>query len=372
MSSNTQEAFFALLRGGLWEKDVQLSQYGKVDYDEVMRLAEEQSVIGLVTAGIDHVTDVKIPQEIALQFIGQSLQIEQQNKAMNEFVARLIERLRNNDVYALLVKGQGLAQCYEKPLWRASGDVDLLLSDDNYAKAKRVLMPLASSVEGEYVRAKHLGMTISDFVVELHGSLHCPLSHRVVRGLKEIQNDAFYSGNVRSWQNGKTQIFLLSVENDIVYVFTHFLNHFYKGGIGLRQICDWCRLLWTFRDSLDLQVIEKRIKKMGLLSEWRAFGAFVVEYLGMPVEALPLYSADSKWKRKAERIKQFILMSGNFGHNRDMSYFSKYPFFIRKCMSMWMRVTDLYNHARIFPMDSLRFFPRIMFNGLRSAVRGEG
>ena len=43
------EAFFALLQAGLWEKDVELRKYGTTDFDEIMRLAEEQSVVGLVT-----------------------------------------------------------------------------------------------------------------------------------------------------------------------------------------------------------------------------------------------------------------------------------------------------------------------------------
>ena len=69
---------------------------------------------------------------------------------MNEYLAQLIEKLRRNEVYTLLVKGQGIAQCYERPLWRACGDIDLLLSTDNYEKAKAVLLPLASQVEPEY------------------------------------------------------------------------------------------------------------------------------------------------------------------------------------------------------------------------------
>lgn len=345
--------------------------YGEVDYEEVMHLAEQQSVVGLVTAGLEHVKDVKVPQEALLQFIGQSLQLEQQSADMNKFVAMLVEKMRNAGIYTLLVKGQGVAQCYERPLWRACGDVDLFLSDDNYNKAKNLLLPLASEVDKEYVEEKHLGFTINGWVVELHGSLRVGLPKSVNRVLDDIRQDTFYGGNVRSWNNNGTQVFLLAKENDIIYVFVHFLNHFYKGGIGLRQICDWCRLLWTFRDSLNYSLIESRIRKAGLMSEWKAFGAFVVEYLGMPEETLPLYSADAKWKRKAVKIKEFILMSGNFGHNRDMSYYSKYPFVIRKCCSMWMRVSDLYNHARIFPLDSLRFFPRIMWNGMRSAIRGE-
>ena len=50
--SEKQEAFLELLRAGLWEKEARLSQFGRVDYEEVMRLAEEQSVAGLVTAGL--------------------------------------------------------------------------------------------------------------------------------------------------------------------------------------------------------------------------------------------------------------------------------------------------------------------------------
>ena len=48
--NDIQQVFLALVRGGLWEKEVRLSQFGDVDYEEVMSLAEEQSVVGLVTA----------------------------------------------------------------------------------------------------------------------------------------------------------------------------------------------------------------------------------------------------------------------------------------------------------------------------------
>lgn len=48
----------------------------------------------------------------------------QRNKTMNALVAELIKKLRNKDVYTLLVKGQVVAQCYERPLWRCAGDID--------------------------------------------------------------------------------------------------------------------------------------------------------------------------------------------------------------------------------------------------------
>ena len=33
--NDIQQAFFALVRGGLWEKEVRLSQFGEVDYEEI-------------------------------------------------------------------------------------------------------------------------------------------------------------------------------------------------------------------------------------------------------------------------------------------------------------------------------------------------
>ncbi|MBR6088034.1 MAG: nucleotidyltransferase family protein [Prevotella sp.] len=362
-----------------------------MDWNEVYQLAQEQSVQGIVLQGIErfknHNVDLRsattgdacqsknlnfdIPQILLLQWIGEVQVIEQQNKEMNAFVADLIEKLRQNDIYALLVKGQGVAQCYEKPLWRCSGDVDLFLDDVNYEKAKRLLMPLASEVETESVGSKHLGMTINDWIVELHGSLRVGLPNKINRVLDDIKTETFNRGNVRSWMNGQTEVFLLGKENDIVYVFVHFFNHFYKEGVGLRQLCDWCRLMWTYRDEIDVKKIEDCIQEMGLVSEWKAFYNLASRYLGMPDIGVGIMARDSRYDKKADRIMEFVLKSGNMGHNRDMSHFSKYPYLIRKCVSMCRRIGDLINHARIFPLDSLRFFPRIMFNGVMSAMRGE-
>lgn len=369
--TNNIFAFFALLRGGLWNQDVWLSDCGIVDYVEVQQLAEEQSVLGLVTAGMEHVKDKKVPQEVLLQFIGETLQLEQCNKEMNDFIGKLIGEMRKNDIYALLLKGQGIAQCYERPLWRAPGDVDLLLSDSNYEKANSFFQNIGVLTEPEERFSRHVAYSVEQWLVELHGSLRCGLSFRMDRGLDEIRNAAFYGGEVRSWMNGKTCMFLMDESNDTVYVFAHLLKHFYKSGLGLRQICDWCRLLWTYKDSLNRGLLESRIRKMGLMSEWNAFAAFAVEYLGMPADAMPLYDKSVKWKRKARKICSFILRDGNMGGNYETSYYSKSPYLVRKYISFTRRIGNLFRNASVFPFDSALFFLTITFNGVRSVIRGE-
>lgn len=359
--SQKQQAFFELLRAGLWEKCTRLSQFNEIEYAAILKLAEEQSVVGLVTAGLEKVEDVKVPKEVVLQFVGSTLQIEQHNKNMNDYVAKLINQLRKEDIYTILVKGQGIAQCYKKPLWRVSGDVDLLLSEDNYEKAKKVLTPLALSVESEYKTLKHLGMTMPEgFAVELHGTLHSRLSRRIDKVIDEVQNDVFFSGSVRSWLNGNTQVFLPAPNCDVIFLFTHILHHFFIEGVGLRQICDWCRLLWTYRETLDKKLLEQRLKEAGLISEWKAFAVLAVDWLGLPAEAMPAYSAEKKWSEKAEKIMVFVLESGNFGHNRRAAE--------GKIDSAWLKTKDFARHALVFPLDSVRFFIHFFGNGIGLGV----
>lgn len=389
-----QQEFFELLRAGLWEKEARLFQYEDIDLPVIKRMAEEQSVQGLVLQGIECLkknnvnlndnanegltnspqVSINIPQALLLQWIGEVQLIEQRNREMNVFVADLFEKLRNQGINALLVKGQGIAQCYERPLWRTSGDVDLLLSESNYERAKGLLRPLASAVETEYTHFKHQGMTIDGWSVELHGTLHSRLSKRVDRMVDEVQKDVFYGRNVRSWVNGGTQVSLPSPDSDVIFVFSHILHHFFFEGIGLRQICDWCRLLWTYKDSLNHELLESRIRKMGLMSEWKAFAAFAVKWLGMPVEAMPLFddkdSHNVKLDKKADKICRFVLEVGNFGHNQRRDY-SGMSYLIRKNVSVWGRLSDMLRHFQLFPKDSIVFFGGVLRSGLHAAVRGE-
>lgn len=370
VSKKTEEVFYFLLRAGLWEKDVTLSSFGMINFADVFTLAEEQSVVGIVAAGLEHVTDLKAPQEIALTFVGSAIQLEQRNTAMNQFIEELINDMRKADIYTLLVKGQGIAQCYERPLWRASGDVDLYLTDTNFSKAKAFFRPLVESFDPDVEYAQHINMHYGEWVVEIHANQYCTLSSKINKVLDEIHQDLFYNGNVRSWKNGNTQVFLPSPNDDVLLIFTHFLNHFYKGGLGVRQICDWCRLLWTYRNELDNQLLERRLKKMGLMSIWKAFAAYAVNLLGMPAESMPFYSSMAKWKRKADKIDSFIMEVGNFGHNRDTSYYMKYSRPRRKMISMWRRLCDLFRHSLIFPMETLLFIPGTLFYGIKAFIKG--
>lgn len=333
------DVFVSLLQAGLWEKGVQLAPYGNIDFAGVQNLAEEQGVLGLVAAGIEHIVDAKPQKKDVLQFIGRTVQMEQRNQEMNHFIGALLEKMRDAGIFTLLVKGQGVAQCYERPLWRPSGDVDFLLDAENYRKAKVYLLSLSSGNKNEELYSRHLGINIDPWYVEIHGTLRSGLSARVDKMIDAVQTEVFREGKVRTWKNDVTDVYLPAPDHDVFLVFTHFIKHLYKEGMNLRQVCDWCRLLWTYRSELDVALQERWLRKAGLMGEWQVFAALAVEYLGMPADAMPLFNETGTIKRKAEKLMAFIIAGG--GKHK---------------------VRDTFALAKIFPGNTIKFLPSIFLN----------
>ena len=361
-----------MLRAGLWEEsEKQISLGEAVDWPTVYRLAREQAVLGLVLAGINRLpAEQQPPLKMLMRSIGEIQALEKMNLQLNAFVEGWVEKFHDSGIRVYLIKGQGIAQCYERPLWRSCGDADFFLSQADYVKAKSLIIPTAEFVKQENTYSRHQAIRMGRWTVELHGSLRGGLSTRIDKNLDEIGEEILSGKNPRYWMAGNTQVSLPDVNDDAVYVFTHILKHFYKGGIGLRQICDWCRLIWTYRAEIDRGKLEKRLERMGLITEWKSFAALVVNVLGMPAEAMPLYDASERFSRKANRIGAFVLAVGNFGSNRE-GRSADDPFVKRKAVSFGRRCADLIRHARIFPLDSFRFLPRIMINGFEAAAKGK-
>ena len=146
---------------------------------------------------------------------------------------------------------------------------------------------------------------------------------------------------MRSWDNNGTLVFLPAPTEDVFFVFTHFIKHFYKERMSLRQLCDWCRLLWTYRAEISVDWLGQYLCRAGLMKEWQAFGALAVEYLGMPTEAMPFINLndDVDLNKKAHKLMEFIL-GGYFGN----------------------KVKDTLRIAKIFPWKALRYSPSIFLN----------
>ena len=105
-----------------------------------------------------------------------------------------------------------------------------------------------------------------------------------------------------------------------------------------------------------------------MMPKWKSFAALAVDYLGMPVEVMPLYSDEKRWKKKAGRIMSLIMESGNFGHGRDQSYKEKHSAFVSNIISFGVYTKYSLLQFSIFPWDAVKGWKTTISKGVRAAI----
>ena len=370
VSQGTDGQFFALLRSGLWNEVPERVPFAAgTDWEALYRLAFEQTVVPLVTDGINRLPREFLPAdpERLDPFLGDLMMTAQRNRLLDSFIPGLFSALEGIPV--VLIKGQALAQDYPEPERRQHGDIDLLLLPSSYEAAKAVLLPKATKVLEEEREIWHQGMRFRSIEVEVHGSISTLMSRKLDRKLAALLEDQFDGRSFPQVTIGGKGIPVPDADFNAVYVFVHFLHHYWSGGVGLRQFVDWMTFISVHKRDIHPVILEKRLEDLGLLRIWKVFTGFAQEYLGCPAEKLPLAAEPDAGKDA--RIWRYIRHCGNFGKNVDRTR-KEEPYLVRKVHSFWrLVVADRLRHFPVFPKESIRFFLGAFGYGLQRLAKGE-
>lgn len=370
IAETTDRQFFALLRSGLWNEVPERAPFdGGVDWEALYRLAFEQTVGPLVTDGVNRLPKEYLPAEPERldPFLGDMMATAQRNRVLDSFIPKVFHALRGIPV--VLVKGQSLAQDYPDPERRQPGDIDLLLPPSSYAAAKEILLPKATHVSKEDVQTLHQGMHFYSVEVELHGSISTLMSRKLDRQLAELLKEQFAGRSLPTVTIGGAEIPVPEANFNAVYIFVHFLQHYWSGGVGLRQFVDWTTFVSVHKRDIHPVILEQRLEELGLLNLWKVFTGFAQEYLGCPAEKLPLAARPKP--RKNARIWRYVRRCGNFGKNQDRTR-KEESYLVRKIHSLWrLVIADRLRHFPVFPKESIRFFFGAFGYGLQRLAKGE-
>lgn len=315
MSNASLTAFFYLLRGGLWEKRTDLPgcfPLSDGQWEEVYRLARQQTVRGLVFRGICMLPESVLPAEAVLaRWTACADAIERRSNQMNRALTDLCRWFAEGGLHPVVLKGQGMARLYVHPLLRECGDIDLYFPQPTERRqAEQMLQQAGIRMEVQADGSTHYAW--QGVPVEHHSSAYDLQGGAVCRFLQQMeQHHGFHEISLLPGQ-GHSAICIPAPGLNFVLLNAHILKHTLGRGIGLRQLCDLARCLARLSFTADRKELSKVCSLAGI-SRWTyLLQSFMVEYLGLPERQLPVDHKLVDTRPLLERI----LRGGNFGQHR--------------------------------------------------------
>ena len=361
------QLFFHILKSSLWGDNAILDASGlsRNDVMGALRIAKAQTVLGIVANEVlktDSLSALLTDEDKAglKRFVMSNLATGQM---LNNALVNSVLELRKHGIDPVLLKGQGIAKYYPMPELRQCGDIDIYVGQEQFAKSCEVIgaMSTPEDHQGDIPSLKHFHTRIGKAFIEIHRYTDVYWPKRLDRVYQRISDEGMSEGLV-SLDFAGVQVMSPAVDFNVFFIFNHFWHHFIADGVGLRQICDWVRLLHVNKGRIDLDKLSSVLREMGLMKEWQVFGCIAVDTLGLPVEEMPFY--DAKYRMKAEKVLALIMREGNFGQENLKGYNRPKGYVAGKWYSFKHRFGRNLRVLRLFPFEALQHISKVFVCGI--------
>lgn len=368
------DLFFSLLRSGLYGTPIPEAELpDHIDWKPILTLAKKQAVLGIIIDSVQLLPDSLRPSaSITAKLNKYALSFIQSNIILDNAAARLASFLSQHGIDGVLLKGQGVARYYRMPQMRQSGDIDYYVGDKAFKKASALCREMLCDDKNECNQAGyHLCFNMGGVPVELHrlaSKIFSPVRNRRFQQWTVEQLE--HSPDRRTLSIGTVGITLPSCDFDALFIFYHAWLHYLKGGIGLRQLCDWAMIFHSHGADIDTERLKENIARFGLTKGWKLFACIAVNYLGVPAQKMPLY--DPAYHKKSEKILHEILVGGNFGfYSEAFKRYTSTRSGIRNRLGKIRYISGyMFSLFPLIPVEATMLFFNRLFNGTLTFIKG--
>lgn len=357
--NRSQTQFLELLKAGLWGNTVNPDNFKpeSTNWKAIARMAYEQVVMVVVSDAIETLPkECYPPEDIILRFAMSRTKTLQMHKLLNATIRQIIEAFEEQGVCSVLLKGQGLAQCYLNPMSRACGDIDLYTGFGGYKKAVEIIDSLN---QGKQIReatecVHHMHTCLNDVDVEIHRQASFIHGRRMDSNFQNWTKDSldqfFGTGQFETWDNDGTAVALPTPTFNAFYILHHSIRHMTTEAMVLRQVCDWMMLLHKYHSQLDVELLKRKLKEMHMMTVWEEFSRLAVNFLGFPKEELPIPMTSLEPTPVTYKLLKHILIPGNFATltSKERSL-SNMPYLKRKWRGFTYQANRLLQLFKLFP-----------------------
>ena len=328
-----------------------------VNWKKFYSFCETQAILGIGLQCIDKLKsqlggDLKIPQDILLQWIGLVEQIKAQNQLLNERTKGIIEYFKSHGKRSCILKGQGNAQMYPEPKLRTPGDIDVWLEG-----TKREIVKFVHNRYPDInVQYHHMAYPVFDDVeVEIH---YYPSfcynkwnNYKLQKYFIENSNEQF---------KNKTNIgyCVPTVSFNLIFQLSHMMRHFFTQGIGLRHAIDYYYLLMQEMTMQQKEETVATMKGCGMYKFFRALMWIEVTILGLNSNV----DIVEPHERAGRMVLTEMLKGGNFGHQYDRKQKGKIAFYAEQMLHNMNYIAEFPSEPMSRPFALVWDYARKQFN----------
>ena len=247
-----------------------------LDWLYITRVVSRNRVVPLFYKGLASVREAVRNEEVLAYLKDRYLQNVQYNLLLKAELLKILRLFEEHNIAVLPIKGPVLAETvYGNIAFREYSDLDILVSEYDYAKAERVLskldFTLNTQIEGESAEVRFQDGHHRNFIHEqnrIHLELHWELIERY-RGLilmKDVPRDLMTMIDF-----GGLQVRTFKPEFLLLYLCVHGYTHQWE---RLSWLCDVAELIHT-QPALDWEAVLQLAKQFHLLNVL-AMGLFLV------------------------------------------------------------------------------------------------
>ena len=252
---NSQKTILSILRAFLND---QIKNVIPVDlnWDKINRIAEINSITGIVGYVLQQSSSQGIPPEIRKKYEEDFLSTITITTMRDEDMKALIDLLNENGIDHLLFKGYIVKDLYTAPELRTYGDIDFAIRREDRKKCNALMCENGYRLLDDWEPVYSYEKNNENY--EIHTELLD----------SNLNNNYDYQAYFRDfWKHtecANQRSYTLNPEYHLLYLLMHIAKHVYGSGAGIRMYLDIAFYLRAYRDQFDWRHFQQEVHTLKL------------------------------------------------------------------------------------------------------------
>ena len=305
------------------------------DWRTLFELSKKQGVSAVVFDKIQSLPkEAAPPRTILLGWYSQALYVEQQLKKMFSLSAEYADKMYENGIPVVVLKGLAFGVYFPNPMSRECGDLDCYMMGEG-KKGDRITALIGGKVEdGGY---KHAHLHYKGLAIENHYFL--TNFNNTKRG---IYTERYLQKLIGEGHRQLANTHLLSPSADFnaFFLIKHALMHFISEGINLRHLLDWAFFLQKEQENVNWESLLPEMEKCKIIRFAQVLTGLCVEYLGVEVNVNSLKIATED--REGHILVRQVMADVMEGHLEVLK-----ENFLQKCFRIFRRFGRMWRYRSL-------------------------